>query len=33
MWPLLLFMVGFGVYPTPILNLINSATVALIGRL
>jgi NADH-quinone oxidoreductase subunit M len=33
MWPLLLFMVGFGFYPTPIVNLINSATVALLSRL
>ena len=33
MWPLLLFMVGFGIYPTPIVNLINSATVALLSRL
>ena len=33
MWPLLLFMIGFGIYPTPILNLINSATMALLNRL
>jgi NADH-quinone oxidoreductase subunit M len=33
MWPLLLFMIGFGVYPTPIVNLINSATVTLLRGL
>jgi NADH-quinone oxidoreductase subunit M len=31
MWPLVLFMVFFGVYPTPILNLFNSANVALMA--
>ena len=24
MWPLVLFMIGFGIYPTPIVNLFNS---------
>ena len=33
MWPLVAVMVGFGIWPTPILNLINSATTALMNRL
>lgn len=33
MWPLVIFMVLFGIYPTPILNLFNAATTALMGRL
>jgi NADH-quinone oxidoreductase subunit M len=33
MWPLVAVMVGFGVYPAPILELFNSATTALLGRL
>jgi len=33
MWPLVAFMVGFGIWPTPILSLINSATTALVARL
>jgi NADH-quinone oxidoreductase subunit M len=33
MWPLVAFMVGFGLYPVPILNLFNSATSALLGKL
>lgn len=33
MWPLLLFMVGLGFYPAPLLNIINTATTALMGRL
>jgi len=33
MWPLILFMVFFGIYPTPILNLFNLATTALLGKL
>jgi NADH-quinone oxidoreductase subunit M len=33
MWPLVVVMVGFGLYPAPILELFNSATRALLGRL
>ncbi len=33
MWPLLLFMVGLGFYPAPLLNIINTATTALMGKL
>ena len=33
MWPLVAVMVGFGAYPAPILELFNSATTALLGRL
>jgi NADH-quinone oxidoreductase subunit M len=33
MWPLVLFMVVFGIWPTPILNLLNSATSAIIRAL
>jgi len=33
MWPLILFMFFFGVYPTPILRLFNMATTALLGKL
>jgi len=33
MWPLLLFMVGFGFYPAPILDIINTATAALMAKL
>jgi NADH-quinone oxidoreductase subunit M len=33
MWPLVAVMVGFGIYPAPILELFNSATTALLGRL
>lgn len=33
MWPLVAVMVGFGIYPAPILELFNSATTALMGRL
>ncbi len=33
MWPLIIFMVLFGIYPTPILNLFNTATTALMGGL
>lgn len=32
LWPLILFMVLFGIYPTPILQLFNTATTALMGR-
>jgi NADH-quinone oxidoreductase subunit M len=31
MWPLVLFMIGFGVYPTPIVDLINTFGKALFG--
>jgi NADH-quinone oxidoreductase subunit M len=33
MWPLVVVMVGFGIYPAPILELFNSATTALLGKL
>ncbi|MGQ9665885.1 MAG: complex I subunit 4 family protein [Anaerolineae bacterium] len=33
MWPLVIFMVLFGIYPTPILQLFNAATTALMGGL
>jgi len=33
MWPLVIVMIGFGIYPAPILELFNSATTALLGRL
>jgi len=33
MWPLVAVMVGIGIYPAPILDLFNSATTALLGRL
>jgi len=33
MWPLVFFMVFFGFWPTPIVNLLNSATSALIAAL
>jgi len=33
MWPLIAVMVGFGIYPAPILELFNSATTALLGKL
>ena len=32
-WPLVAFMVFFGIYPTPILNLFNSATTTLLSWL
>jgi NADH-quinone oxidoreductase subunit M len=32
-WPLVVFMVLFGIWPTPILNLLNSATSAIMGAL
>ncbi len=31
MWPLVLFMVLFGVYPTPIVDFFNSAAAFLFG--
>jgi NADH-quinone oxidoreductase subunit M len=31
MWPLVAFMIGFGVYPTPILNFFNTFSKALFG--
>jgi NADH-quinone oxidoreductase subunit M len=31
MWPLVLFMVGFGIYPTPIVNFFNSFSQMLFG--
>ncbi len=33
MWPLVAVMVAVGIYPTPLLDLFNSATTALLGRL
>jgi NADH-quinone oxidoreductase subunit M len=33
MWPLVAVMVGVGLYPAPILELFNSATTALLGKL
>lgn len=33
MWPLVAVMVGFGIWPTPILNLINSAAMTLVNSL
>ncbi|MBC7222941.1 MAG: NADH-quinone oxidoreductase subunit M, partial [Anaerolineae bacterium] len=33
MWPLVFFMVFFGFWPTPIVNLLNSATSAIIAAL
>ncbi|MGQ9584191.1 MAG: complex I subunit 4 family protein [Anaerolineae bacterium] len=33
MWPLVLFMVFFGIWPTPIVNLLNSATSAILAAL
>jgi len=33
MWPLVFFMVLFGIWPTPIVNLLNSATSAIIAAL
>lgn len=33
MWPLVIFMVMFGIYPTPILDFFNTATTALLGSL
>jgi NADH-quinone oxidoreductase subunit M len=32
MWPLVLFMIGFGVYPTPIVDFFNNFSKALFGR-
>ncbi len=33
MWPLVFFMILFGIYPTPILEFFNGMTTALMGRL
>ncbi|NLE77403.1 MAG: NADH-quinone oxidoreductase subunit M, partial [Chloroflexi bacterium] len=33
LWPLVFFMVLFGIWPAPILNLLNSATSAIIAAL
>jgi NADH-quinone oxidoreductase subunit M len=33
MWPLVVAMVGIGIYPTPLLNMLNSATMALLDKL
>jgi NADH-quinone oxidoreductase subunit M len=33
LWPLVIFMVLFGIYPTPIVAFFNSATTALLGAL
>jgi len=33
MAPLVAFMIFFGIYPTPILNIFNSATTALLSSL
>jgi NADH:ubiquinone oxidoreductase subunit 4 (subunit M) len=33
MAPLLFFMLAIGVYPAPILNIINATTTAILGRL
>jgi NADH-quinone oxidoreductase subunit M len=31
MWPLVLFMIGFGIYPTPIIELFNTVSKAFFG--
>jgi NADH:ubiquinone oxidoreductase subunit 4 (subunit M) len=31
MWPLVLFMIGFGVFPTPLVDFFNSFAKALFG--
>jgi len=31
LWPLVIFMIGFGVYPTPLVDFFNSFTTALFG--
>ena len=31
MWPLVVFMIGFGVYPTPIVEFFNTFAQALFG--
>ena len=33
LWPLVIVMIGFGVYPTPILSFLNSAAVTLLSGL
>jgi NADH:ubiquinone oxidoreductase subunit 4 (subunit M) len=31
MWPLILFMIGFGVFPTPLVDFFNSFAQKLFG--
>jgi NADH:ubiquinone oxidoreductase subunit 4 (subunit M) len=31
MWPLVVFMIGFGIYPTPLVDFFNTFAKALFG--
>jgi NADH:ubiquinone oxidoreductase subunit 4 (subunit M) len=33
MWPLIIVMIGLGIYPVPVLSFLNSAAVTLLSGL